>query len=86
MIRGHLYPRGWGAATGYPGIVLAEDGPLVEVHLFTSDDLPAHWPRIDAFEGPGYRRVPVTVTVEEVALRAQVYELVLPEQPDQPPA
>ncbi|GAB94852.1 gamma-glutamylcyclotransferase (GGCT)/AIG2-like uncharacterized protein YtfP [Kineosphaera limosa] len=61
-VRGHLYPDGWGAALGYPGIVLDPHGPAVPVQVFDSPDLPDHWERLDTFEGPGYRRVPVQVT------------------------
>jgi gamma-glutamylcyclotransferase (GGCT)/AIG2-like uncharacterized protein YtfP len=48
----------------YPGAVLDADAEPVSVHLLTSPDLPAHWPRLDEFEGPAYRRtiVPVTPT------------------------
>ena len=28
-------------------------GPPLEVQLFESVDLPAHWPRLDEFGGPG---------------------------------
>ena len=31
------------------------------VQVFTSPDLPAHWARLDAFEGADYHRVAVTV-------------------------
>jgi gamma-glutamylcyclotransferase (GGCT)/AIG2-like uncharacterized protein YtfP len=60
---------------GYPGIVLDADGPLVEVEVFESEALPNHWHRLDAFEGPGYRRVAVTATTDEGALTASIYVL-----------
>ena len=74
-VRGHLHAEGWGAAEGYPGIVLDDDGPTVAVDLFTSDDLPAHWSRLDAFEGEGYRRVVVRVATLHGEVEACVYEL-----------
>ncbi len=37
-IKGHLYERGWGADDGYPGIVLDDSGPVVQVHVFASRD------------------------------------------------
>jgi gamma-glutamylcyclotransferase (GGCT)/AIG2-like uncharacterized protein YtfP len=74
-IRGHLHERGWGADNGYPGIVLDDAGPQVEVNVFTSRHLPAHWQRLDDFEGPGYRRVPVTVTSDSGVVAAYVYAL-----------
>ena len=60
-VHGRLLPQGWGAALGYPGLILDPAGPPVAVQIFESDDLPAHWARLDAFEGEGYRRVVTTV-------------------------
>ena len=59
--RGDLLPDGWGAAAGYPAIVLAADGPEVPGLLFRSDDLAGHWDRLDEFEGEGYDRVVTSV-------------------------
>lgn len=64
-VRGRLYPSGWGAAMGYPGVILDEDGDRVAGMLFTSADLPEHWGRLDAFEGEGYERVMTRVTLED---------------------
>jgi gamma-glutamylcyclotransferase (GGCT)/AIG2-like uncharacterized protein YtfP len=75
VIRGHLHERGWGAADGYPGIVLDDSGPTVDVDVLASADLPAHWHRLDDFEGPGYRRVPVTVSVDGGEVAAYIYAL-----------
>ena len=61
-VTGHLLPEGWGAAAGFPGIVIDEFGPVVEGLLFSSDSLDEHWVRLDEFEGDGYERVLVTVT------------------------
>ena len=47
-VRGRMVQAGWGAATGYPAIVPAEDGVEVPGFVFTSPELPAHWPRLDA--------------------------------------
>lgn len=75
-VRGRLYPEGWGAAAGYPGIVLAEDGDEVRGLVFSSVALATHWARLDAFEGPGYQRVPVTARLADGTLvEAQVYQL-----------
>lgn len=78
VVHGRLYASGVGRATGYPGVVLDESAEPVPVQLFASADLPAHWGRLDEFEGPGYRRVPVRVRVpvEERTLTAWIYELV----------
>jgi len=60
-ITGRLLEEGWGAAVGYPGIVLDEHGTEVEGLLFSSENLAEHWTRLDEFEGPGYERVATTV-------------------------
>ena len=75
IVRGHLKDEGWGAAHGCPGIVLDPDGPSVDVHLFESADLAAHWDRLDAFEGPGYQRIPVDVETPDGPLTAMIYAL-----------
>lgn len=74
-VRGHLRDRGWGAAHGYPGIVLDADGPEVEVHVLTSDALVDDWARLDEFEGPGYRRATVRVATDDGPVAAWIYEL-----------
>ena len=74
-VRGRLHPEGWGMTEGYPAIILDDAGDDVAVQIFESADLPAHWPRIDDFEGDGYRRVPVAVTVSDETLTAYIYEL-----------
>lgn len=55
-IEGDFFAEGWGAAAGYPGLIARRGGPKVTAHLLESDDLPAYWPKLDEFEGPGYRR------------------------------
>lgn len=75
-VTGTLLPEGWGAAAGYPGIVLDENGGTVAGFLFTSDRLAEHWPRLDAFEGSGYERVRTTATrADGTAVEAHVYAL-----------
>lgn len=74
-VRGTLHPEGWGAALGYPGVVLDAGGSEVRGFVFTSADLAAHWARLDAFEGDGYARVVTTVRLEDGTLvDAHVYE------------
>jgi gamma-glutamylcyclotransferase (GGCT)/AIG2-like uncharacterized protein YtfP len=73
---GTLVPDGWGAAAGYPGIVLDERGGPVTGFLFSSEALAHHWPRLDAFEGDGYVRVPTEVRRQDgTAVEAYVYAL-----------
>lgn len=74
-VRGRLLDAGWGAAEGYPGLILDPAGDRVEVHLFTSADLPDHWARLDAFEGAGYTRRTVAVDVAGDKRAAQLYTL-----------
>ena len=78
-VRGALVKSGWGAALGYPGLILDAEGAAVEVQVFESPDLPSAWSRLDAFEGPGYRRVVTEVATEDGALAASIYVLAGPE-------
>lgn len=73
-VRGRLYDQGWGAAQGFPGLVLGP-GPEIAVDLLHADDLPDHWARLDAFEGAGYRRVVTEVATEAGIVRACIYVL-----------
>lgn len=85
-VRGVLHASGVGAATGYPGVVLATSAAAehpaaqiadVPAQLLVSVDLPDDWDRLDAFEGAGYRRVPAVVALDDDAVRpAYLYELV----------
>ena len=74
---GRLVEEGWGAALGYPALILDADGAEVTVHVFESADLPAHWERLDQFEGDEYERVAVTVALEDGGeLEASIYRAV----------
>jgi gamma-glutamylcyclotransferase (GGCT)/AIG2-like uncharacterized protein YtfP len=72
-VSGALVEAGWGAALGFPALVLDAAASSVAVDLFESADLPAHWERLDRFEGQGYRRVAVEVETEEGSLPAFIY-------------
>ena len=80
-VRGSLVEAGWGAELGYPALVLDAEGPEFEVDVFESSALPEQWDRLDAFEGPGYRRVTVDVATDEGALPASIYVLAEPTDP-----
>ena len=80
-VRGWLGEAGWAAPLGYPGLVLDSAGPLVDVYLFESSDLPAHWPRLDEFEGAEYRRVVTQVHTAEGDLPAWIYVLAKGDRP-----
>ncbi|MDZ4372866.1 MAG: gamma-glutamylcyclotransferase family protein [Phenylobacterium sp.] len=75
VVRGWKVESGWGAAQGYPGLRPDPAGPDVAVQVFSSADLPAHWARLDAFEGAEYQRVVVTVVTADGPLDAQIYAL-----------
>lgn len=57
IVTGTLRQEGWGAAMGYPGIDLDEQGGEVEGFLFSSENLSEHWVNLDEFEGDAYERV-----------------------------
>ncbi|MEP7041927.1 MAG: gamma-glutamylcyclotransferase family protein [Dokdonella sp.] len=84
-VRGTLHQQGWGAAVGYPGIVLDERGSEVEGLLFSSEELAAHWTRLDEFEGEGYARMLVRAELKNgTVVEAYIYTLSakgLPESP-----
>ena len=74
-VNGVLLDAGWGASLGYPGLVLDPDATAVDVHVFESADLAAHWARLDAFEGRGYQRVVTTVQAPDGDVEASIYVL-----------
>ena len=73
-LRGRLFQDGFGTGGRYPGLRLDPDGAEVAVQVFTSADLPAHWARLDRFEGAAYARVVVEVMTAQGPVSAQVYE------------
>jgi gamma-glutamylcyclotransferase (GGCT)/AIG2-like uncharacterized protein YtfP len=74
---GRLVEAGWGASLGYPALVLDRGGPAIDVQVLESADLPAHWARLDDFEGPGYERVLTTIRTTAGDVEAYVYVYVL---------
>lgn len=79
-VRGYVYPEGLEASEWYPALILAaaddQSAPTVTRRLFISDDLPAFWPQLDAFEGACYRRVVVQAHGQDSGtVDAYVYEL-----------
>ena len=75
-VRGTLHPEGWGAAAGYPGIVLDDRGDEVPGLVFSSEELAGHWARLDEFEGEGYERVQVSARLRDGSqVQAYVYQL-----------
>lgn len=81
-VTGWLRQEGWGAAVGYPGILLDEQGDEVEGWVFTSGSLSEHWARLDAFEGDGYERVVTTAKLGDgAAVETFIYVLRAKESP-----
>jgi gamma-glutamylcyclotransferase (GGCT)/AIG2-like uncharacterized protein YtfP len=74
-VHGWLHEAGWGAALGYPALILDPGGPAISVYVFEARDLPDHWSRLDDFEGGGYSRVVTTVSTPEGDLNASIYVL-----------
>lgn len=75
IVRGFLVKMGWGADLGYPAINLDPDGDEVEVFIFESSDLPAHWPHLDEFEGEQYVRVVTEAETDQGPLMVSIYAL-----------
>jgi gamma-glutamylcyclotransferase (GGCT)/AIG2-like uncharacterized protein YtfP len=71
--------RGRRTVRRYPAFTWDPQAPPQPVQLFVADDLPRHWPRLDAFEGLDYRRilVPVTGARGQLAV-ANLYVSVVP--------
>lgn len=80
-VRGWLGHAGWAAPLGYVGLVLDPAGPLVDVYLFESPDLPDHWSRLDEFEGTEYRRVVTQVGTADGDQSAWIYVIAAEESP-----
>lgn len=76
-VHGELHAKGWGAALGFPGILLNEDAPAVQGFIFFSENLAQNWAVLDEFEGEGYVRSPVQATLVETGERINswVYSL-----------
>lgn len=75
-VRGYLVDEGWGAAAGYPGIVLDREAGEVRGFVLTSDALSSRWCRLDAFEGDDYERVATEAILDiGVPVSAYVYTL-----------
>jgi gamma-glutamylcyclotransferase (GGCT)/AIG2-like uncharacterized protein YtfP len=72
-VNGRLVEAGWGAGLGYPALILDPEGPAVPVLVFESADLPAHWSRLDEFEGPGHERVTTAVSTPAGNVTASIY-------------
>jgi len=71
---GHRFEITWGPAEGYDGFILDPDGSEVPVWVLRSTQLAEKWREIDEFEGEGYERLPVQITLAGgMAAIAQMY-------------
>ncbi len=71
--------RGRRAMRQFPVFTYDAAAPLVPVLWLTSASLPPHWARLDAFEGPDYRRILVPVWLGEQWVNvAHLYAAVAP--------
>ncbi len=78
-VRGKRFHVGWGVHSGHPGLVPDENGESVNGLIFMSSDLPAHWERLDKFEGADYQRVPITARLENGdKFETQIYSVLPP--------
>jgi gamma-glutamylcyclotransferase (GGCT)/AIG2-like uncharacterized protein YtfP len=78
VVRGHLLSEGWAADQGYPALALDPEGEVIEVQVFRSLDLPAHWQRLDEFEGEEYCRMVATVDTVDGLIDAWIYACAVP--------
>lgn len=67
-VKGRLYPLGWGAGYGYPGLILDESAESVSGLIFSSDELNDFWRELDEFEGDGYQRVITAISQDDGSL------------------
>ena len=75
-VRGTLLEKGWGAAYGYPGIVLDRVGDKVHGFIFSSEELSTHWARLDEYEGDGYERLVTSAQLESgTVVEVYIYAL-----------
>ena len=76
IVRGKLYPEGWGAAMGYPALIPDETADKVAGYVFYSENLEAHWAYLDEFEGEAYERRLIKAELEDATfVEAYLYAL-----------
>ncbi|MGZ8306891.1 MAG: gamma-glutamylcyclotransferase [Allosphingosinicella sp.] len=74
VVHGTLRPIRSGYAAGYSGLALSDAAGPVPVALLCSHDLPAFWPRLDAFEGAEFVRTIARVRIGDAVVAASLYE------------
>lgn len=74
-VTGWVFEIGWGPAEGWLGFIADPSAPVVTLHVLQSNDLAKRWQEIDDFEGEGYRRRIIEVTLSDGStIPAQIYE------------
>ena len=58
-VRGHVGTSNWREYQGLPGFTPDDAADPFDVWLLETENLVDAWPDLDAFEGPGYRRIAV---------------------------
>lgn len=77
FVRGTRYDTGWGTHKKHPGFMPDENAAPIKGLVFISNDLPAHWTRLDKFEGENYQRVPIKAVMDNgEIIEAQIYRAV----------
>ena len=78
VIHGKLHANGVGPTFGYPALDITCTDELVAGHVYSSRQLPMLWKVLDAYEGKGYRREVVRITLANGrSVDAYVYALVV---------
>ena len=73
-VSGWVFEITWGPAQGDEGFIPDPDGATVDVAVLVSSELGRRWREIDDFEGPGYERTVVEVTLDDGSTcAAQIY-------------
>lgn len=75
-VRGELIQAGDIPGFPYPGVILNDEGDTIPGYLFRSENLSAHWDKLDQYEGNSYKRVITDVTLTDGrTLKSYIYEL-----------
>ncbi len=74
IVRGFEFEITWGAAEGFEGFLPDDNGNHVSVMVLLSGKLDKNWRAVDEFQGEGFVRqiVPVTLS-DETVIQAWVY-------------
>ena len=77
FVRGDLLRQGWGMHVGFPGMTWdPKSRNRINVQVFTLEDLPEHWERLDDFEGKDYLRILVPVeSLADAPIVANIYRV-----------